>query len=95
MNLSEFSLQVSADCGFGARVGGADRLNTENVTFLRRKASVPLRRALGDATPLAAATADPEAFSLDTEATLGRVKGAASSGLDVRPAGGDAAPSPE
>ena len=36
---------------------GSDR-SSENVTFLRGFASVPLRRALGAATPLAAATAD-------------------------------------
>ena len=48
---------------------------SENVTFLRGFASVPLRRALGAATPLAAATADSEASSLSTQATLGRAKG--------------------
>ena len=49
--------------------------SSENVTILRGFASVPLRRALGAATPLAAATADSGAFSLNMQATLGRVKG--------------------
>ena len=53
---------------------GWDR-SSENVTILRGFASVPLRRALGAATPLAAATADSGASSLNMEATLGRVKG--------------------
>ena len=70
---------------------GSDR-SSENVTFLRRKASVPLRRALGGATPLAAATADSGALSLDTEATLGRVKGGLFRAGGAS-AGGDAAPS--
>ena len=48
--------------------------SSENVTILRGFASVPLRRALGGATPLAAATADSGASSLNMEATLGRVK---------------------
>ena len=48
--------------------------SSENVTILKGKASVPLRRALGAATPLAAATADSGASSLNMEATLGRVK---------------------
>ena len=45
------------------------------MTKVRRKASVPLRRALSGATPLAAATADSEALSLNRAAALGRVKG--------------------
>ena len=48
--------------------------SSENVTFFRRKASVPLSRALGDATPLAGVTAHSEAPSLDMAASLGRVK---------------------
>ena len=47
---------------------------SENVTKVRRKASVPLRTALSGATPLAGVTAHSEALSLDMAASLGRVK---------------------
>ena len=53
---------------------GSDR-SSENVTlFSRFRVRPTLSRALGDATPLAAATADSGASSLNIAATLGRVK---------------------
>jgi hypothetical protein len=62
--------------------------SSENVTILKGKASVPLRRYLSGATPLAAATAASEHCLLNMAATLGRVKDGL---LEVRSTGGDAA----
>ena len=54
-----------------ARVGQIVLVCDESKT----KSVRPTDRALSGATPLAAATADPEALSLSTQATLGRAKG--------------------
>ena len=70
------------------------------MTFRKSFASVPLSRALGDATPLAGVTAHSEALSLDMAASLGRVKdglfraGGALDGRRCSPEPNEQAPTP-